>query len=41
MKELIAGILYANDDYIFYKSPYGEYWIQMRIHYGERKESDR
>lgn len=37
MKELIAGILYANDDYIFYKSPYGKYWIQMRIHYGERK----
>lgn len=38
MKELIAGILYANDNYIFYKSPYGEYWIQMRIHYGERSE---
>lgn len=37
MTELIAGILYANDDYVFYKSPYGEYWIQMRIHYGERE----
>lgn len=37
MVELIAGILYANDDYIFYKSPYGNYWIQMRIHYGEKE----
>ena len=38
MRELIKGVLYATNDYIFYKSSYGKHWIQMRIHINKEEE---